>query len=227
MYPPRIGNVRSFFSLFDFLIPHPHRCTLHPRLTSALPTTSIRQAHHAAEGAANRASRGPGKRLGAKKQATELVVPNSIIFRQRGTHWFPGENCNMGRDHTIYAKEKGYVVYYKDRWRNKLGYRKYIGVVFERGMQLPRPANAPRVRRLGFRSRDRPDMEVKEAGTAVIPGIVDGDGKEVNVETSPVPIAPTRAPKRIVKITDGYQVRESNASIGRVLDRENARKSKK
>ncbi|KAL8902283.1 MAG: hypothetical protein Q9207_004788 [Kuettlingeria erythrocarpa] len=99
---------------------------LHPNLSLStlrlvLPLTSSRAASHAAQGRANKAAPGPGKRLGAKKSSQQYVVPGNIIFRQRGTHWYPGENCGMGRDHTIFAKEKGYVVFYKDPEQLSLG----------------------------------------------------------------------------------------------------------
>lgn len=54
-----------------------------------------RNASHQAQGRANGAKDGPGKRLGAKKSAGEYVVPGNIIFKQRGTHWFPGDHCTM------------------------------------------------------------------------------------------------------------------------------------
>ncbi|KAL8929511.1 MAG: hypothetical protein Q9208_001180 [Pyrenodesmia sp. 3 TL-2023] len=99
---------------------------LHPNLTPStlrlpLPLISIRPASHAAQGRANKAAPGPGKRLGAKKSSQQYVVPGNVIFRQRGTHWYAGENCGMGRDHTIFAKEKGYVVFYKDPEQLSLG----------------------------------------------------------------------------------------------------------
>lgn len=54
-----------------------------------------RHASHQAQGRANGAKDGPGKRLGAKKTGGQYVVPGNIIFRQRGTLWFPGDNCFM------------------------------------------------------------------------------------------------------------------------------------
>ena len=54
-----------------------------------------RHASHQAQGRANKAADGAGKRLGAKKSGGEYVVPGNILFKQRGTLWFPGYNCNM------------------------------------------------------------------------------------------------------------------------------------
>jgi large subunit ribosomal protein L27 len=33
----------------------------------------------------------------------------SIIVRQRGTQFHPGENVGIGKDHTLFAKVNGYV----------------------------------------------------------------------------------------------------------------------
>ena len=149
------------------------------------PLVFVRHASHAQQGAVNKAKDGPGKRLGAKKsggpysspclpsplpslqvlildKTEQYVIPGNIIFRQRGTHWFPGENCAMGRDHTIYATESGYVKYYKDPERHPK--RQYIGVVFERDQVLPLPRNAQRRRRLNM-------VAVKmEAAPPALPG---------------------------------------------------------
>lgn len=211
-----------------------------------LPLTPLRHATHASEGRANKASQGPGKRLGAKKSATELVVPGNIIFRQRGTHWFPGENCGMGRDHTIHATAKGYVTYYKDVDRHPG--RKYIGVVFERGMTLPRGKGAARRRRLGFVARRR-DMGTLAAAAASVEeedglgrsieggiGVVqysgdgDGDGDGGNIVKSvapPLPLPPsssssssttTIAKAQPLKAKKGYMYRPTNYEIGRAIE---------
>src|ERR1700760_3775533 len=82
------------------------------------------------------------------ERTEQLVVPGNIIYRQRGTLWFPGENCAMGRDHTIYATESGYVKYYKDPEKHPK--RQYIGVTFERSQVLPLPRNSMRRRKLNM-----------------------------------------------------------------------------
>lgn len=78
----------------------------------------------------------------------EYVTPNTIIFRQRGTKWHAGENCHLGRDHTVMSSEPGYVRYYRDPLKHPK--RKYIGIVFKREDRLPYPPNTPRRRRLGL-----------------------------------------------------------------------------
>lgn len=50
-----------------------------------------------------------GKRLGVKRFDGELVLPGTIIVRQRGTRIHPGRNVGLGRDHTIFALVEGQV----------------------------------------------------------------------------------------------------------------------
>ena len=56
-----------------------------------------------------------GRRLGIKKYGGELVLPGNIIVRQRGTKIHPGDSVGMGKDHSIFAKVKGTVVFKKKK----------------------------------------------------------------------------------------------------------------
>ena len=49
------------------------------------------------------------KRLGVKRFGGESVLAGSIIVRQRGTHFHPGENVGIGKDDTLFAKKTGKV----------------------------------------------------------------------------------------------------------------------
>lgn len=49
------------------------------------------------------------KRLGVKRFDGELVLPGTIILRQRGTRFHPGRNVGVGRDYTLYSLIKGTV----------------------------------------------------------------------------------------------------------------------
>ena len=49
------------------------------------------------------------KRLGAKASDGEVVTAGSILYRRRGTKFFPGENVGLGGDDTLYAKIAGTV----------------------------------------------------------------------------------------------------------------------
>ena len=124
----------------------------------------------------------------------------------------------MGRDHTIFAKEKGYVCFYKDPETHPK--RKYIGVVFERGMKLPTPRNKPRIRRLGLVGRER---EIGTLATATPPR---AEGLEVGRMTEKGGAlrqqsnkTRQKAPALKMKLKPGYSYRESNRNIGRAIER--------
>ena len=56
------------------------------------------------------------QRLGVKAFGGELVSGGSILVRQRGTRFQPGENVGIGKDDTLFAKVPG-VVEFRDRGR--------------------------------------------------------------------------------------------------------------
>lgn len=49
------------------------------------------------------------KRLGAKRADGQFVSGGSILYRQRGTKIYPGENVGRGGDDTLYSKVDGIV----------------------------------------------------------------------------------------------------------------------
>lgn len=173
-----------------------------------LPFSQVRYASHASQGTANRHSRDPaGKRLGAKRSGGEYVVPGCIIFRQRGSLWFPGENCGMGRDHTIYATQAGYVRYYLDPQKHSK--RRFIGVVFDKNEQLPHPRNAPSRRKLNM--VNVPMQEKVEAQSDLVAS-VDANGVQVS-DVQAVDAASG------LQLRPGYMFREANWQIGRAAEK--------
>lgn len=61
------------------------------------------------------------KRLGSKRADGQFVTGGSIIFRQRGTSIYPGENVGIGGDDTLFAKVDGVVKYERvGRYRKKV-----------------------------------------------------------------------------------------------------------
>ena len=66
-------------------------------------------AHKKAGGSSRNGRDSIGKRLGVKAYGGTLINAGTIIVRQRGTHFHPGENVGMGKDHTLYAKVEGRV----------------------------------------------------------------------------------------------------------------------
>jgi large subunit ribosomal protein L27 len=115
----------------------------------------------------------------------------------------------MGRDHTIYALESGYVKYYLDLERHPK--RRYIGVAFEREDTLPSPRNAVTKRRLGMVAVPRMEKDSlveQENSIGAGNGIVklklvasksDNNGRDL--------------------LRSGYMYREANWEIGRAAER--------
>ena len=58
------------------------------------------------------------KRLEAKRADGQYVTGGSILFRQRGTKIYPGENVGRGGDDTLFAKIDG-VVKFERKGRDK------------------------------------------------------------------------------------------------------------
>ena len=56
------------------------------------------------------------QRLGVKRFSGQLVTGGSILVRQRGTRYNPGENVGRGKDDSLFAKVNG-VVRFVDRGR--------------------------------------------------------------------------------------------------------------
>ena len=57
--------------------------------------------------------KGVSKRLGVKASGGTFVTSGSIIVRQRGSQFKPGENVGVGRDWSIYAMVDGTVRFEK------------------------------------------------------------------------------------------------------------------
>lgn len=66
-------------------------------------------AHHKGQGSTSNGRDSAGRRLGAKAADGEFVTAGSIIYRQRGTKIFPGNNVGRGNDDTLFAKVSGIV----------------------------------------------------------------------------------------------------------------------
>ena len=39
------------------------------------------------------------------------MIAGNILVRQRGTEYHPGKNVGLGRDHTLFAKANGVVLF--------------------------------------------------------------------------------------------------------------------
>jgi len=68
-------------------------------------------AHKKAGGSSRNGRDSHSKRLGVKRYGGQLVNAGEIIVRQRGTKMHPGDNVGLGRDHTLFAKIEGQVLF--------------------------------------------------------------------------------------------------------------------
>ena len=59
------------------------------------------------------------KNLGIKKYAGESVTAGSILVRQRGTKFYPGNNVKRAGDDSLFATADGKVVY-SERMNRKI-----------------------------------------------------------------------------------------------------------
>jgi large subunit ribosomal protein L27 len=74
-------------------------------------------AHKKGGGSAKNNRDSNAQRLGVKRYGGELVSAGSILVRQRGTRFHPGQNVGKGRDDTLFAKIDGKVVFQDKRGR--------------------------------------------------------------------------------------------------------------
>jgi large subunit ribosomal protein L27 len=68
-------------------------------------------AHKKAGGSSRNGRDSESKRLGLKAYGGEQVNAGSILVRQRGTKFHPGQHVGIGRDHTLFALVTGKVKY--------------------------------------------------------------------------------------------------------------------
>jgi large subunit ribosomal protein L27 len=68
-------------------------------------------AHKKAGGSTRNGRDSHSKRLGVKHFGGEQVIAGHILVRQRGTKFHPGVNVGCGKDHTLFAKADGRVVF--------------------------------------------------------------------------------------------------------------------
>ena len=72
-------------------------------------------AHKKAGGSTRNGRDSNPKFLGVKAYGGQKVSAGSIIVRQRGTKFHPGENVGIGKDHTLFALKDGIVEFKKGK----------------------------------------------------------------------------------------------------------------
>lgn len=66
-------------------------------------------AHKKGQGTSKNGRESHSKRLGIKRYDGQAVNAGTILIRQRGTRFHPGENVGIGNDHTLFALKTGRV----------------------------------------------------------------------------------------------------------------------
>jgi large subunit ribosomal protein L27 len=74
-------------------------------------------AHKKGGGSSKNGRDSSAQRLGVKRFGGELVTAGSILVRQRGTRFHPGENVGKGKDDTLFATTDGRVVFRERKGR--------------------------------------------------------------------------------------------------------------
>ena len=80
-------------------------------------------AHKKGVGSSRNGRDSAGRRLGVKAFGGQTVSGGSIIVRQRGTKFRPGQNVGIGGDDSLFAKVSGTVVFVRR------GDRRFISVI--------------------------------------------------------------------------------------------------
>jgi large subunit ribosomal protein L27 len=89
-------------------------------------------AHKKGVGSSRNGRDSNAQRLGVKRFGGQLVTGGSILVRQRGTRFKPGNNVGRGKDDTLYATITG-TVKYEDRGRKG----RFISVYPEQAVEAP------------------------------------------------------------------------------------------
>lgn len=88
-------------------------------------------AHKKAGGSTRLGRDSQSKRLGVKIFGDQLAKAGSIIIRQKGQKYRPGENVNVGTDFTLYAITTGLVKFKKvksAKFTGQLADTQYVSV---------------------------------------------------------------------------------------------------
>ncbi len=91
-------------------------------------------AHTKATGSTSNLRDSKPKYLGVKLFSGQKAKTGSIIVRQRGTKFYPGENVKAGRDWTLYAMRDGLVKFStrrKNSFNGKISKVSMVSVVPE------------------------------------------------------------------------------------------------
>jgi large subunit ribosomal protein L27 len=95
-------------------------------------------AHKKGQGSSRNGRDSNAQHLGVKAFGGQQVTGGTIIVRQRGTRFFPGQNVGQGKDDTLFAKMDG-VVKFQDRGRRG----KYVHILAAPSPEAPEAPEVP------------------------------------------------------------------------------------
>jgi len=156
----------------------------------------------------------------------QAAIAGNIIVRQRGTKFHPGENVNMGKDHTIHALVEGTVVFHKKR-NNKT----YVSILPAEGVTTIKPrkakkaksaapkadasANAPQAKKAAPKKAAAPMKEAAPKAQAPAAPKQEAPKAEAPKPAAPKQEAPkTDAPKADLKTTTTTSTPNVSPEIG-------------
>ena len=68
-------------------------------------------AHHKGGGSSQNGRESESKRLVITNDGSVAITAGSILVRQRGTQYYPGNNVGCGKDYTLFALIDGIVTF--------------------------------------------------------------------------------------------------------------------
>jgi large subunit ribosomal protein L27 len=72
-------------------------------------------AHKKGQGSSRNGRDSNAQRLGVKRFDGQIVTSGSILVRQRGTRFQPGDGAALGKDDTVFATQDGVVKFTRGR----------------------------------------------------------------------------------------------------------------
>ncbi len=94
-------------------------------------------AHKKGGGSSTNGRDSQGQRLGIKRFGGQLVQGGTILVRQRGTRYKPGQNVGRGKDDTLFARITGFV-----RFEDKGRSGRFISVLPAEQVATPEASSA-------------------------------------------------------------------------------------
>ena len=89
-------------------------------------------AHKKAGGSTSLGRDSKSKRLGVKLYEGQVAKAGSILIRQRGTKFRPGENVKRGEDDTLFAVTSGMVKFARKKvkkFTGKLEWARFVSIL--------------------------------------------------------------------------------------------------